>query len=124
MISYPCIRDPVEHWKTSAFRRDTPLMRHVNVLKCAAMGYCTEKRVILLHGPVGSSKSTIVRLLKKGLEAYSRSQEGALYTFVWLIDKKRADGTPFQEVFPTPMNEDPLLLIQEDWREKVYADLC
>src|SRR5205085_12009437 len=95
-----------------------------NVFKSAAQGYGTEKRVILLHGPVGSSKSTIVRLLKKGLEAYSRSPDGALYTFNWLIDKKRADGSAFQEVFPTPMNEDPLLLIPEDWREKVFADLC
>ena len=37
----------------------------------------------LLHGPVGSSKSTIVRLLKKGLEHYSKTDEGALYTFTW-----------------------------------------
>jgi serine protein kinase len=29
--------------------------------------------VILLHGPVGSSKSTIARLLKRGLEHYSRT---------------------------------------------------
>src|SRR5438552_1159717 len=27
-------------------------------------------------------------------------------------------------MYQTPMNEDPLLLIPEDWREKVYADLC
>ena len=35
-------------------------------------GYGIEKRVLLLHGPVGSSKSTIARLLKKGLERYSQ----------------------------------------------------
>ena len=39
--------------------------------------------MLLLHGPVGSSKSTIARLLKKGLEHYSRTDEGALYTFGW-----------------------------------------
>jgi serine protein kinase len=48
-------------------------MRLVNVFKSAAYGYGTEKRVLLLHGPVGSSKSTIVRLLKRGLEQYSRT---------------------------------------------------
>ena len=46
-------------------------------------GYGTEKRVLLLHGPVGSSKSTIARLLKKGLEATRAPTEGALYTFGW-----------------------------------------
>ena len=50
----------------------------------AAKGYGTEKRVLLLHGPVGSSKSTIARLLKKGIERYSRTQEGALYTYKWV----------------------------------------
>ena len=42
-------------------------MKLVNVLKAAAQGLGPEKRVILLHGPVGSSKSTIVRMLKKGI---------------------------------------------------------
>ena len=55
----------------------------MNVLKSAAQGYGPEKRVILLHGPVGSSKSTIARLLKKGIEDYSRTPDGALYTFDW-----------------------------------------
>ena len=37
-----------------------------------------KKRVLLLHGPVGSSKSTIVRLLKNGLQRYSATDAGAL----------------------------------------------
>ncbi len=51
-------------------------MNLVNVLKSAALGYGTERRVLLLHGPVGSSKSTIARLLKKGLEHYSQTDDG------------------------------------------------
>ena len=47
---------------------DRPLMTLVNTFKSAALGYGTERRVILLHGPVGSAKSTIARLLKRGLE--------------------------------------------------------
>ncbi len=43
-------------------------MQLVDFFKSAAQGYGTEKRILLLHGPVGSSKSTIARLLKKGLE--------------------------------------------------------
>src|SRR6266849_3305110 len=82
-----------------------------------------KKKLIRHHGPVGSSKSTIVRLLKKGLEEYSRTPDGALYTFMWALDRK-GEGGKGQETYHTPMNEDPLLLIPEDWREKVFADIC
>src|SRR5947209_18681137 len=55
------------------FGLDRPLMQLANTFKSAAKGYGTERRVLLLHGPVGSSKSTIARLLKKGMEEYSRA---------------------------------------------------
>ena len=55
------------------FGLDRPLMHLVNTFKSAAKRYGTERRVLLLHGPVGSSKSTIARLMKKGLEAYSKT---------------------------------------------------
>ena len=64
-------------------------MHLVNVFKSAAKGYGIERRVLLLHGPVGSCKSTIARLLKKGLERYSRTDEGALYTFGWKETARR-----------------------------------
>ncbi len=66
-------------------------MKLVNIFKSAAQRYGTERRVILLHGPVGSSKSTIARLLKNGLEEYSRTPEGALYTFGWIRDLEQPD---------------------------------
>src|SRR5256714_13256729 len=124
LIRYRFVHDEMFGGRDAVFGLDVPLMKLVNVFKSAAQGYGTEKRVILLHGPVGSSKSTIVRLLKKGLEEYSRTPEGALYTFAWVLEKKREDGTIHREVFNSPMNEDPLLLIPEDWREKVFADLA
>ena len=46
-------------------------MSLVDFFKSAAQGYGTERRILLLHGPVGSAKSTICRLLKKGLEIHS-----------------------------------------------------
>ncbi len=97
---------------------DVPLMKLVNVFKSAAQGYGTEKRVILLHGPVGSSKSTIARLLKKGIEEYSKTPEGALYTFSWHLER---DGK--KEIQPCPMNEEPLHLIPSDWRKQVFAEV-
>src|SRR5713101_2027539 len=111
LIRYHFFHDEEFGGRDAVFGLDVPLMKLVNVFKSAAQGYGTEKRVILLHGPVGSSKSTIVRLLKKGVEEYSRTPEGALYTFSWVLDKKRDDGTTHSDKFPSPMNEDPLLLI-------------
>src|SRR5947207_9078736 len=124
LIRYNFFHDEPNGGRDAVYGLDVPLMKLVNVFKSAAQAYGTEKRVILLHGPVGSSKSTIVRLLKKGLEEYSRTPEGALYTFSWVLEKKRDDGTVHREVFNSPMNEDPLLLIPEEWREKVFADLA
>src|SRR6266567_4605293 len=82
-----------------------------------------KKRVILLHGPVGSSKSTIARLLKKGIEAYSKTSEGALYTFAWDAERVNLDGQKRREVMPCPMNEEPLHLVPQEWRPQVYAEL-
>ena len=94
-------------------------MRLVHVLKAAAEGYGPEKRVILLHGPVGSSKSTIARLLKQGVEHYSRTPDGALYTFDWVnLDGRRASPAPRATASRSPMNEEPLRLIPPEWRAK------
>ena len=75
--------DPEDNGKDAIFGLDVHLQKLMNVFKAGAQQYGPEKRVILLHGPVGSSKSTIARLLKKGLERYSRTPEGgSLYLHV------------------------------------------
>ena len=83
LVRYNFFKDELAGGADAVFGLDIPLMRLVHVFKAAAEGYGPEKRVILLHGPVGSSKSTIARLLKKGLEHYSTTPDGALYTFTW-----------------------------------------
>jgi len=103
--------------KDAVFGLDIPLMRFVNVMKAASEGYGPEKRVLLLHGPVGSSKSTIVRLLKKGLEAYTRTPAGALYTHEWHVEDAH------EKVMRCPMNEEPLKLIPADWRAQAIAEI-
>src|SRR5699024_12067557 len=45
----------------------------------AAKRLDVKKRILLLMGPVSGGKSSIVTLLKRGLEAYSRTDEGAVY---------------------------------------------
>src|SRR5690606_2324447 len=60
----------------------------------AAKRLDVKKRVLLLMGPVSGGKSTIVTLLKRGLEQFSRTDEGAVYA-----------------IKGCPMHEDPLHLI-------------
>ncbi|RME54305.1 MAG: serine protein kinase, partial [Deltaproteobacteria bacterium] len=121
IIRYNFFQDPDNDGADAIYGLDLPLMKLVNVLKSAAMRYGTEKRVILLHGPVGSSKSTIARLLKKGLERYSKTKEGALYTFEWVNLPEEKFGN--ETTMPSPMNEEPLLLIPIEMREAVLREL-
>ena len=113
--NYTFFSDPLGEGRDAVFGLTRPLMDLVNNLKSGAFGYGVEKRVLLLHGPVGSSKSTIVRTLKKGLEWYSRQKEGALYSFAWKV----AEG----ELVPCPMNEEPLHLLPQRAREKILAEV-
>lgn len=46
-------------------------------------------KLILLHGPNGSAKSSLVECLKRGLERYSQAAEGALYTFNWIFPSEK-----------------------------------
>jgi serine protein kinase len=126
LVRYHFFSDERNGGQDAVFGLDVPLMKLVNVFKAAAHGYGAEKRVILLHGPVGSSKSTIARVLKRGLEDYSRSPEGALYTYSWVFEDKvmLPDGSSLQGRIRSPLNEEPLKLIPRELRAQVFADLC
>lgn len=116
---YNFFDDPIGNGRDGVFGLDIPLMKLVNLLRSAAQHYGTEKRVLLLHGPVGSSKSTVVRMLKKGIEEYSKVEDGELYTYSWIIPQE--DGS--DQVIPCPMNEEPLLLIPDKFRSDVLEEL-
>jgi serine protein kinase len=46
-------------------------------------------KLILLHGPNGSAKSTFIRCLGRALEHYSTLDEGALYRFSWIFPTQK-----------------------------------
>ncbi len=123
VIHYRFFDDETNNGKDAIFGMDIPLMKLVNILRSAALGYGTEKRVILLHGPVGSAKSTICRLIKQGLERYSRTDKGALYTFDWMDESNTGILGKGVTRLPSPMNEEPLLLIPTEMREDFFAEL-
>ncbi|AIQ22867.1 PrkA family serine protein kinase [Paenibacillus sp. FSL E2-8871] len=72
----------------------------------AARRLDVRKRILLLMGPVSGGKSTLVTLLKRGLEQYSRTDAGAVYA-----------------VEGCPMHEDPLHLIPLELRPEIEKEL-
>jgi serine protein kinase len=47
-------------------------------------------KLVLLHGPNGSAKSTLVRCIGRALEDYSTLEQGALYRFSWVFPTQRS----------------------------------
>ena len=94
---------------------DRTLQQIVEYFRSAASRLEVRKRILLLMGPVGGGKSTIVSLLKRGLERYTRTDAGAVYA-----------------IKGCPMHEEPLHLIPDAMRadlEREYGvyiegDLC
>jgi predicted Ser/Thr protein kinase len=104
-------------------------------------------RLILLHGPNGSSKSSIVNAMMKALEFYSKTQEGALYKFNWIfpIDKiskggfglasKVESNTHHYESYaflnddeiackiPCELKDHPLLLLPKELRLELFNEI-
>ncbi|AEI45202.1 PrkA family serine protein kinase [Paenibacillus mucilaginosus] len=64
------------------------------------------KRILLLMGPVSGGKSTLVTMLKRGLEQFSRTDAGAVYA-----------------IQGCPMHEEPLHLIPHELRPEVEKEL-
>ncbi|MDH3625223.1 MAG: serine protein kinase PrkA [Myxococcales bacterium] len=101
-------------------------------------------RLVLLHGPNGSAKSTFAACLMRGLEAYSDTDDGALYRFSWIFPRTRegsgigfstssddlGQGDTFAHLpeeritakLQSSVREHPLLLLPRDVRQRLIAD--
>lgn len=118
----------------------------------ALQGFVREgraNRLLLLHGPNGSAKSTFAACLMRGLEAYSQLDEGALYRFSWVFPRgeggkgigfSSGEGAPrpgesfahlpeerIDAKLPSELREHPLLIVPLAERrrllEKLYLGL-
>ena len=102
-------------FEDEVFGMDPAIDRVVEFFHAATTSLEVRKRILLLMGPPAGGKSTIVNLIKSGLERYSRSDEGAVYS-----------------IKGCPMQEQPLHLIPEERREQlkrehgveIEGDLC
>src|SRR5215218_1036466 len=87
------------------FGIERPLQHLVDYFASAARRLEVRKRILLLMGPVGGGKSTIVTMLKRGLEEYSRDEGGAVYA-----------------IAGCPMHEEPLHLLPESIRKEIREE--
>jgi serine protein kinase len=84
LVRYNFFKDEHNGGANAIFGLDIPLMRSCTCSRPRPRGTAPRSASSCSTGPVGSSKSTIARLLKLGVEQYSRSAaDGALYTFDW-----------------------------------------
>ncbi|MFB6299060.1 MAG: PrkA family serine protein kinase [Halobacteriales archaeon] len=96
----------------------------VNKIKSGARRLGPERRIKLLLGPVGSGKSDFDSQLRRYFEAYTLTDAGRMYTFRWVdLCSVIDDQDPADDVVRSPMNQDPLVLLPLDQRERVIDSI-
>ncbi len=104
-------------------------------------------RLLLLHGPNGSAKSSIIQSMMNGMERYSHERGGSLYSFSWVFPVEKSTKAalglggqypsgreplesyaklPDEDVaarIPCDMRDHPLLLIPASQRKAVLVRL-
>ncbi|MBN1442243.1 MAG: serine protein kinase PrkA [Planctomycetes bacterium] len=102
-------------------------------------------KMLLLHGPNGSGKTTVIDGIVRGLEGFSQTDRGALYSFSWIFSdhESRLDQIGFETSardissleslahleerdvtsrFPCEQRDSPLLLIPREQRAAFIED--
>jgi serine protein kinase len=92
-------------FKDDLFGVEESISELMSYLRAAAAGSEVGRRILLLYGPTSSGKSQLAVLLKRGLERFSRTDEGAIF-----------------RLSESPMHEDPLTAIPHELRERFWAE--
>lgn len=135
-------------WSNGEFRvagQDAVIRKIYRILQ----NFAREGRVnklILLHGPNGSAKSSIVRCMMEGMEYYARQPEGTTYTFNWIFPSEKIsheaigfgterrggmsrgsyaylEAESIDARVPSGLNDHPIFLIPQRQRAKLIDEL-
>jgi serine protein kinase len=122
---YKVFNDPFNGGKDAIFGLDRQLGELVNIFRAGAEGLGPQNRLILLHGPVGTAKSTIARVLKNAVQHYSRLDDGEMYTFGFKVtaDHPEYDPSEPNKVRWCPNNEEPLRLVAQQDRAALIRNI-
>jgi predicted Ser/Thr protein kinase len=101
-------------------------------------------RLVLLHGPNGSAKTSIIQAVTRAAEVYSQSDDGALYRFNWIFPTgsvqkgslgfggarsthvgsyAHLDAAAIESRLPCELKDHPLFLLARDDREAIIGGL-
>ncbi|MES2503648.1 MAG: serine protein kinase PrkA [Myxococcota bacterium] len=101
-------------------------------------------RLILLHGPNGSAKTSLIQALTRGAEYFSHQDDGALYRFNWVFPPKTTvqggigffsaggsesssyaylDSTQMESKILCEYKDHPILLLPLELRSKLFEEL-
>lgn len=138
---YKLFDDPFNDGKNAIYGLERTISKLVKYIRAGAREEGKE-RIFVLHGPVGTAKTSIIDLIGRGLEAYSATDEGAVYSFAWRFGKDfhneeggglgfgsqgaKPDYAGFHNpvaVLPSQMNEHPLYLIPREGRRELLEKL-
>lgn len=95
----------VKFFDGTIFGIEKPLEQLCEYFKGAGKRLETRKRILLLMGPPGAGKSTLVTLMKRGLEEFSKRDDGAVYA-----------------IKGCPMQEEPLHLVPDELRGEIEKE--
>lgn len=137
---YKLFDDPFHEGKNAIYGLERTISRLVKYIRAGAREEGKE-RIFVLHGPVGTAKTSIIDLIGRGLEAYTATEDGAVYSFAWRFGKDFHNtgggslgfGTSNKPdvsglvnpvaILPSQMREHPLFLIPRDSRRALLEKL-
>ena len=118
--------DPLNDGENTFYGRvvHNAIHEFVNKVKSGARGLGPERRILLLLGPVGSGKSAFDSQIRKYFEDYTSQDAGRMYTFRWTnLCEVIPDQDPGDNTVRSPMNQDPVVLLPQEQRDPIIADL-
>ncbi|MCC7509441.1 MAG: hypothetical protein IT464_08705 [Planctomycetes bacterium] len=137
---YKLFDDPFHQGKNAIYGLERTISRLVKYIRAGAREEGKE-RIFILHGPVGTAKTSIIDLIGRGLEAYTGTDDGATYSFAWRFGKDfhnteggslgfggntKPDYAGMHNpvaVLPSQMKEHPLFLVPRQARRDLLEKL-